>query len=114
MRVNSYIQSFFVSEQGSPIDIGDESHQIYEPTSDNTMDKYPNLARRAIRYGVSSLAAAAICTSMMDDFNLINESVKINRSNVWRGNNRVMSTLRESHEQKGLVVIVFDLRKDDT
>ena len=39
----------------------DELYHNYERTSDSNTNKYPNLARAAIRYGVSDRAVAAIC-----------------------------------------------------
>ena len=51
---------------------------------------------------------------MMEDLNISNEFVKVDRSKVRREKHHVMSTLRETHHYKGLVAIAFDCRKDDT
>ena len=75
----------------SLINVGDELCHIYERTSDNNTNKYRNLAKAAIRYGVSDRAVAAVCNSMMKDLNLLDEFVKLDRSKVRREKHRVIS-----------------------
>ena len=50
----------------------------------------------------------------MENLNLLDEFVKLDRSKVRREKHRVISTLRETHHCKGLVAIAFHCRKDET
>ena len=80
-----------VDFENNLINVGDELYHIYERTSDNNTNKYRNLDKAAIRYGVSDRAVAAVCNSMMKDLNLLDEFVKLDRSKVRREKHRVIS-----------------------
>ena len=60
----------------SLINVGNELYHIYERTSDNNTNRYPNLAKTAFRYRVYDRAVAAICSSIIENLKLLDEFVK--------------------------------------